>query len=218
MNRVPARTINVSRSDLAVCLLLVLGGAGVRVVFQDIPNFAPIAALALFSGYYFSQRWLAMVVPFAAMTISDRFVDGGTYALPLMMTVYSLLALPVLFRGILRSKFSLQSDRWQKALTSLAGLLGCGLASSMIFFLGTNFMVWATSSWYEPNLAGLITCFTGALPFFRYTLMGDCVFALLTFGGYAAVMAMAIISACPPLRPNKVSRLRRRADSHAAKS
>ena len=34
-------------------------------------NFTPIAAIALFGGAYFSNRWLAIIIPLAAMLISD---------------------------------------------------------------------------------------------------------------------------------------------------
>lgn len=178
-------------TDVLVFVLLVTLGVVARVAFQHIPNFAPVAALALFSGYFFRQRGLALSVPLAVMLISDRLVDAGGYALPLMLTVYALLSLPVFFRGFVRHYFSLQNPSAARAIGSVLGLLGCSLACSLIFFFGTNFAVWATSSWYEPTLAGLLTCFASAVPFFRYTLAGDAIFAISLFGCYAVVAALA---------------------------
>ncbi len=35
------------------------------------PNFAPVAAMALFGGAYFSKRWVAFLVPLMAMLFAD---------------------------------------------------------------------------------------------------------------------------------------------------
>jgi hypothetical protein len=171
--------------DLAIFILLVTVGVVARVVFQEIPNFAPVAALALFAGYFFGHRLVAVAVPLAVMTISDRLVDAGGYAMPLMLTVYGLLALPVFFRGCLQQHLSLERSSIARSAGSVIGLLGCSLACSLIFFVGTNFMVWMTGSWYEPTFAGLMKCFAGAIPFFRYTLAGDAAFAVFFFGSHA---------------------------------
>ena len=51
----------------------------------------------------------------------------------------------------------------------------------------------------EPTLAyyrrtgdeGLAACFTAAIPFFRYTLIGDASFAFVLFSSYALLTAPA---------------------------
>ena len=40
-------------------------------LFPHIPNFTPIAAMALFGGVYFSDKRLAIVLPLIAMILSD---------------------------------------------------------------------------------------------------------------------------------------------------
>lgn len=178
-------------TDVLVFVLLVTLGVVARVAFQHVPNFAPVAALALFAGYFFGHRGLALGVPLAVMFISDRLVDAGGYALPLMLTVYALLSLPVFFRSFVRRFFNLQNSSAPRAVGSVLGLLGCSLTCSLIFFFGTNFAVWATSSWYEPTWAGLMSCFASAIPFFRYTLAGDAIFAVSLFGSYALIASLA---------------------------
>ena len=175
--------------NLAVIVLLVTSGVAVRVALRDIPNFAPVAALALFAGFYFVPRTLAASVPIAVMVISDRLVDAGGYSWPLMLTVYGLLTLPVFFRGFLHRYFSLHQASRPRLAASICGLFGCSLACSLMFFLGTNWMVWMTGNWYEPTLTGLMTCLANGIPFFRYTLAGDAVFSMILFGGYATVWA-----------------------------
>ena len=54
-------------------MALVASGVALRVTFHDLPNFAPVAAMALFAGYYFRSRIVALCVPLLVMTISDWF-------------------------------------------------------------------------------------------------------------------------------------------------
>ena len=120
------------------------------------------------------------------MLLSDALIGTGGYPLPLMLTVYGLLAFPVCLKTVLHRYLSLDAAPLG-VLRSVGGLLACSLACSLLFFVGTNWMVWMTGSWYEPTWAGLARCLTQALPFFRYTLAGDAVFAGIFFGGYAVV-------------------------------
>jgi hypothetical protein len=50
-----------------------------------------------------------------------------------------------------------------------------------MFFLITNFAVWASKSLYAPTLGGLLDCYVRGLPFYRTMLAGDlCYVALMT--------------------------------------
>jgi hypothetical protein len=53
------------------------------------------------------------------------------------------------------------------------------LSSSIGFFALTNAAVWAFSPWYEKSLAGLLYCYTLALPFFKTMLYGDLVYGFV---------------------------------------
>lgn len=170
-----------------VFVVLVAAGTKLRIDLQYLPNFAPVAALALFAGYFFHSRLVAIAVPVSIMAISERFI--GHYAWYQMVVVYGMLALPVLLRGFLRKHMSLSATGWRKVLGSLAGLLACSFVSSVLFFLATNAVC---LGWYEPTLAGVAKCYWQALPFFRYTLAGDAVFAVLTFGAYAIACQWAL--------------------------
>ncbi|MFA4818191.1 MAG: DUF6580 family putative transport protein, partial [Parcubacteria group bacterium] len=64
-------------------------------------------------------------------------------------------------------------------------------ASSITFFLVTNFAVWAFFDWYPHTWAGLITNFTLALPFFRNTLLGDVFYTGVLFGAYELALYLA---------------------------
>ena len=51
---------------------------------------------------------------------------------------------------------------------------GTILASSTLFFIVTNFGVWLLG--YPNTIAGLISCYTLAIPFFLNTILGDLFF------------------------------------------
>ena len=170
---------------------VVLVGAGValRLAFRDLPNFAPVAALALFAGYFFRSALLALCVPLSVMALSDWFLGG--YNWYMMALVYGMLAMPVALRGLLRRSLAMQPGCGREAFTSAAGLVGCGLGSSLLFFLVTNFGVWMWFGTYESSWSGLAHCYAAALPFFRYTITGDLFFSVVLFGSYALSMSLA---------------------------
>lgn len=141
------------------------------------PNFAAVAAAALFAGFYFRSRVVAAGVPLAAMLISDLFIGGYTFAV--MLAVYACMVLPVFFRSAIGAR------------PTAARVLGLSLACSVTFFLVTNFAVWASQTIYPHTTAGLLECYAAALPFFRFTLAGDIAFAAALFGGWAMLARRA---------------------------
>jgi hypothetical protein len=54
-----------------------------------------------------------------------------------------------------------------------------------LFYVVTNFAVWAGGHLYPRTGAGLASCYLAAIPFFRNSLIGDMAFAALLFGGFA---------------------------------
>lgn len=132
------------------------------------PNFAPVAAISLFSGFYFRKYFI--FIPIAIMFISDIFV--GFYDWKLMSAVYLSFVLIGLI-GILTRKNK-----------SILSIIGCSLAGSFLFFIITNFAVWIFSQWYPHNFSGLISCYEMAIPFFRNTILGDLFYSSIIFGCY----------------------------------
>ena len=169
--------------EIAVFVALVWAGVALRWQFADLPNFAPVAAVALFAGYFFRSALVGIAVPLLVMLISDTKLGG--YHPGLMVCVYTMLALPVAARGFLRRHVHVSRQGWRKAVAAVAGLIGCAAVASLAFFVVTNFATWAIGGFYEHTLTGLVQCYVQALPFFRYTLAGDMVFATVLFSGYA---------------------------------
>lgn len=105
--------------ETAVFAGLVLAAAAARITFRELPNFAPIAAMSLFAGYYFRSPLVAIAVPLAAMLLSDMVLGG--YEWQMMLVVYGMLVLPVAFRGPLRRWLRIEKGRLGKALARSAG-------------------------------------------------------------------------------------------------
>ena len=61
-------------------------------------------------------------------------------------------------------------------------VLGASLVTAFSFFLVSNFAVWAVWPDYPKSVAGLVECYTLALPFFRRELLSDVLFSAVFFG------------------------------------
>ena len=134
------------------------------------PNFSPIAALALFGGAQFPDKRLAFAVPLGAMFLSDLVI--GLH--PLIPVIYGCFALITCLGFALRRRQSV----WRIGAAALTG--------SLLFFLTTNFGVWAFGSFYPKTITGLLECYVAAIPFFQNTLAGDICYAAILFGGLRA--------------------------------
>lgn len=154
--------------EFIIALLFILIGVILRII-PHAPNFAPIAAIALFGGVYFSRK-IALILPVGAMLISDMFI--GYYEPKLMVTVYGSFLLCVVL------------GFWLKKHKKWHTVLGSATLSAVLFFLITNFAVWAFSPWYAKTFSGIIQCYLMALPFFRNTLLGDLFYTTVFFGSY----------------------------------
>ena len=129
------------------------------------PNMTPVAAMALFAGASFDRRKAAYLIPFLSLFISDIFLGFH----PVMPFVYgSFLLTVVLGRGIKKP--------------GLISVGGASVASSVLFFLITNFGHWAVTLMYPKTMSGLITCYAAGVPFFRNALFGDLMYSAGLFG------------------------------------
>jgi hypothetical protein len=149
-------------------LVAIILAAALSRLLPHPPNMASVSAVALFGGAYFTDRRMAFLVPLAALLLSD-FVLGFYRH---MEVVYLSFAAIV---GI---------GLWLRTNRTVPRIAGAAVASSLLFFLTTNFDVWAFGSLYPKTLEGLTACYIAAIPFFWNTLQGDLLYTLLLFGGF----------------------------------
>lgn len=123
------------------------------------PNFTPVMAIALVGGALANGRLRSMIVPMAAMLLSDLalgVIMGSEYALHATQPwVYGSVAAISLLGFALRS--------WKPA----ALILGGGTLSAVGFFIVTNFAVWLNGGYYPQTVEGLAACYAAGLAFYR---------------------------------------------------
>jgi hypothetical protein len=155
-------------ADVALVVFLIGFDVAARLLWH-VPNVSPVAASALFAGMVLRRRSLAFAVPLAALLIGDAILGFDHWQA--MAVVYAALTLPAI-AGILA-----------RHLRASRVVVPAVLACSLIFFLTTNFAVWAWSGIYGADMAGLIQCYVMGLPFLKYTIAGDLFWAAVLFGG-----------------------------------
>ncbi len=156
-------------------LTVILTGASMRLI-PHWPNFTPIAAIALFGGTYLNRKYLAFLVPIAAMFLSDILLGFHTT----MFAVYISFVATV---GI---------GLWLSRKPSVLGILGASLGSTILFFVVTNFAAWLGSPFYPQSFAGLMESYAAGLVFFNNgangisffmnSLVGDLFYNTVFFG------------------------------------
>jgi hypothetical protein len=180
------RFFQLNTDYLVFAILVAIAVAG-RIDRVDW-NFTPVAAAALFAGFYFRNRLIAALVPLTALAISDLFEPAHNNQW-VALTVWTAMLLPAMLGPWLRAA----QDKWAK--------IGRGTVSALLpsafFFLVTNFAVWVTAPYvvgadYANNLNGLAACYAAAVPFYGKMLVGDLFYMTVLFGAYAVAMRGAI--------------------------
>ena len=161
------QTSSFAPGPLALVLMIVL--AALSRLLPHPPNFSPVEAMALFGGAYFAQRWLGVAVPLLAMLLADFFI-GFHSGMPV---VYGSIALIALMGFALRGK------------VSALRVASFGLMGATLFFVVTNFAVWAGSGMYPMTANGLLACYVAGIPFFHWQLAGVATYSVILFGGFA---------------------------------
>lgn len=125
------------------------------------PNVVPITAVALFAGTHFSKKHWAILMPVLAMLVTDLFLGFS-----LITPIVYLAFISITGLGFILKKMN----------------VGSVLLSSLLFFVVTNLGVWLLH--YPLTPAGFSTCFTLAIPFFGYSILGDLFFSAVLLYGY----------------------------------
>jgi hypothetical protein len=133
-------------------------------------HFTPLAASLLYFGARGSRRqvWIPVVLLGATDVILTKFIYSYTLSWDSLVTWAWYAA--ILWLGTnLREK----SGFWR--------VVGAALASSISFFLVSNFAAWATFAMYPKTFAGLVMSYAAGIPFFRGTIESDLFFSVAMF-------------------------------------
>ncbi len=147
-----------------IVYFLIIVGFLMRLV-PHVPNMAPIAAIAIFSGAYLNKK-IVPWVPLAIMIASDLIIGMHDVVL------YTWGAFIVIgFFGM-----RLRENR------SPVRIFKITITSALFFFAVSNLGVWI--AWYPNTWAGLTQCYVNAIPFLRNTMVSNVLFSFAFFGIY----------------------------------
>src|SRR6202795_1292422 len=110
-----------------VIIGIVLAAAALRLAPHPM-NFAPIGALALFGGAYFSSKRAALAIPLLSLIAGDVFT--GFHQL-----------IPFVYASFL---VSVSIGFWLRRKRSAPRIGAATIAGAIQFFIVTNFALWAS--------------------------------------------------------------------------
>ncbi len=165
----------------------VLFAIAMRMPFMPHPwGFTPVAAALLYFGATGKRRQLW--IPFALLAVSDVILTRFVYAYQFSWDHFITWAW---YAAILLLGTSLHDSALLRNKMSWLRVAGAALASSVSFFVISNFAVWACWNMYPKTLSGLMTCYAAAIPFFRRGIAGDLLFTAVMFGMPALAAMLA---------------------------
>lgn len=143
-------------------------------------NVTPMAGIALAAGAVFTSPLVAATAPLAALLLGNLVLPGyGSTAMAAVVCAATVW--PVVLGRWLTPADGRKPGRW-------IAVGGSALASSLVFFLTTNFAHWCLTSDYPRTAAGLAACFVAALPFYRWMPVGDVAWTMAIFAGLSAAI------------------------------
>ena len=177
---------NSKNKQILLATVLVLVAVISRIINSEFHmwNFACVGAISLFSGAVIKDKRFAFIVPLAAYFISDvylqMFYGTGFYGVS-QLFVYGAMAMIVALGATMKTQ-------------NAGSVFGYSIGSSLLFFVVSNFGVWASSAvapqglqFYPATMEGLMSCFIAGIPFYKTTLAGDLIFSSVIFGAYQAI-------------------------------
>lgn len=177
--------ITKNKGILITFVLLFLSVALYRLIPSRPLGFAPQIAMALFAGSVIKNRKLALLLPMAAMFISDLgfwFLNKAGYTAITGFYEGQLLNY-LLFVAITFIGFKVNSK-------SVIAIIGGSVAGAVFYYLLSNFGLWIggglniNNQPYDKTWQGLTECMIAAIPFFKGSLMATLTFSAIFFGLY----------------------------------
>ena len=172
------KKLNLQTGIISIIILL----AAFTRIMPHPPNFSPMAAIGLFGAAHFAKKWQAFFIPLIGIWTSDLVINNIVYSSHSSNFVWFyggfywqyISYVFIIFAGLFI---------FNKGI-SVTNTLGGMVSSSGIFFLFSNFGVWAGGAMYTKNISGLITCYAAGIPFIHNTIISDALFTTVLFGTY----------------------------------
>ena len=164
--------------------MLIAAASVYRAFDNRMWGFAPQIAMALFGGMAIKNKAWAFALPLFSLFISDVIYE----------TLYTKGLTPIrgfydgqLVNYIIMASVVLVGFLFKKV--NIKNIVLGSLIAPVYFFLASNFTVWLGVGGvnYEKTWAGIVECYTAALPFFKGSLISTFFFSAIFFGVYYLV-------------------------------
>jgi len=142
-------------------------------------HFTPLAASLLYFGARGSKR--QMWAPWLMLAVTDVVLTKVIYASTFSWDHFVTWAW---YAAILWLGTNLREQ------SGPVRVIVAALASSVSFFVISNFAVWAAWQMYPHNFGGLMMSYAAGLPFFRGTVTSDLLFSAVFFGAPVFVQSL----------------------------
>jgi len=150
------------------------------------PNFTPLGGMALFGAAYFTKKYWAFLIPFAALWFSDIILNNVVYAQ--YQEGFTLMPSYAIWTYVAFGAMILMGSQVLRKI-NIPTVVGASVAASLLFFFITNFGAWYLDPFhmFADDISGLGVALTAGLPFFWNTLAGDLVYVGAMFGGFEII-------------------------------
>ena len=188
--------MKLNKSTLAAFILLIITASLYRIWDGRPEGFVPHIAMAIFGGAIVKDQknYLGFILPLLLIFVSDVLYE--------VLWINELSAIPGFYEGqvinyILFAGLTLFGFLMKKI--NLKNVAGFSISGSVLFFIFSNFAVWATHSGLQRPMTfnGLMMCYGDAIAFYRdyglikgfvgNSVLGDLFFSFILFGGYYLV-------------------------------
>ena len=177
-----------TQNNMLALVILILATTLYRVIPYDVRAGwlgAPQFAMAIFAGSVIKEKRWAFALPIFSMLLGDVVMQ--------LMHVYN----PTLMPGFYSGQFS---NYLLIASLTVIGFfvnarkpseIGAGiLAAPTVFFLVSNFIVWAGNGGWQRSktFGGLMQSYADGLPFYKMHMLGTLVWGVVLFGVFQLVI------------------------------
>jgi hypothetical protein len=176
--------MKINKNTIWSFVLLVIIASLYRIIPSRPGGFAPQIAMALFAGSIIADKKYSFLLPLLSMFVSDALYEVlYRNGLTLIAGFYKGQVINyVLFVGLTVIGFFVKKN-------NIANIVGGSLVATTLYFLASNFLVWLNGIGinnlsYAKNWAGIIECYTVALPFYLNSIYATLTFSGILFGAY----------------------------------
>ncbi|MBG9375119.1 hypothetical protein I5907_02685 [Panacibacter sp. DH6] len=148
----------------------------------NLSGFSATIAVALFAGFSIKDARLAILLPLLSLFISDVLIQllytFGGFKFPGFYDnqwINYVLIAAITFLGMAFRK------------GGAAGIIASAVVAPGIFFVVSNYIVWATQSamlGYSNDFGGLMACYRAGLPFYRNSILSTIIFLPVFIAAY----------------------------------